>query len=113
MAKGRIEQEIALKVTGLDDVKSIDDRIATLEKKKHKLSLDVDDGDASKKIGKIDDELAALDQAQARADDRRRHQSGVPGPFRTSSTRSTSSAVSRARSCCRRTPPRSSTRSAT
>lgn len=67
MAKGTIEQTIALKITGVEDVEKIDKKIAALEKKKHELEVGVDTGDADKKIDRIDKKIAVLEDKKVEA----------------------------------------------
>ena len=66
MAKGRIEQEIVVKVVGGKDVDELDKQIKDLIKQKAKIQVDADTTDADKKLEELDKQLADLREEKAK-----------------------------------------------
>jgi hypothetical protein len=62
---GRIVQEIALQVTGLNEVKDLDQKIKDLEGKKAKIVVDADTAAAKTRLDEIDAEVKALETKRA------------------------------------------------
>ena len=61
MAAGKIQQEVAIKVTGLDDVKSAEKLVDKLDGSKAKITLDADTKAAQKSVDEFITDLRKLD----------------------------------------------------